>query len=914
MATLSWNEIKSRANAFSKNWADAGYEDSQAKPFLIDFFEIFGITNKRVATFEHAVKKYGGKDGYVDLFWPGILLVEMKSKGKDLSKAFDQAMDYFSGIQERDLPRYVLVCDFQRFQLHDISDKSIIDFTLKDLYKHVKSFGFIAGYQTQVIKAQDPINIKAAERMGKLHDALKDVGYDGHALELYLVRLLFCLFAEDTTIFEKRLFQDYIENKTANDGSDLAHHINSLFYVLNTPQDRRLKNLDESLSAFPYVNGKLFEEALPPAQFDRKMREALLDLCVLDWSLISPAIFGSLFQSIMDEGARRNLGAHYTSEENILKLIKPLFLDSLWSEFEKIKGSKNKIVDFHRKLRSLNFIDPACGCGNFLVITYRELRLLELAVLRSLYGNGQQVLDVDQLMQINVDQFYGIEIEEFPAQIAQVALWLTDHQMNMQISEEFGNYFARIPLKTTPHIIHGNALQIEWEEVLPAKRCSFILGNPPFLGKSYQSLDQKSDLKSVCLDIKNAGLLDFVSAWYIKATRYLQNNTSAHCAFVSTNSITQGEQVGVLWSWMLSKGVKIHFAHRTFNWSNEARGKAAVHCVIIGFGLVDVSNKIIYEYENINGEPHAVAVKNINPYLVDANNVIIEKTRKPICSVLEMTYGSMPNDGGHLLLSENEKNDILKIEPGSEKWIKRFVMGDEFINNINRYCLWLTDISPSELRSLPEVMKRVEKVRDVRLKSTREATKELAKQPTLFGELRQPKSRYLALPRVSSESRRFIPIDFLTPDVIAGDKVYTIENASIYDFGILNSTMHMAWMRTTGGRMKSDYSYSNQLTYNNFPWPTPSDKQKSLIDELSNKVLLARSTHKNVSLADLYDPTAMPPALVEAHQKLDKAVDAAYGYKGPDIDSARVAFLFDLYQKLTSLLPADSKKTKKVKS
>ncbi len=520
---LSWNEIKTRALGFSKQWADAHYEDGQAKPFLIDFFEVFGITNKRIASFEHNVKKYGNKDGYVDLFWPGILLVEMKSRGKNLDRAYSQALDYFPGIAERDLPQYVLVCDFARFELHDLKDGSIAQFNLADLYKNVKLFGFIAGYQTQVIKPQDPINIRAAERMGRLHDALKAVGYEGHPLELYLVRLLFCLFAEDTSIFEKRLFQDYIENKTKEDGSDLAHHISTLFYVLNTPYDKRLKNLDEDLAAFPYVNGKLFEEQLPPAAFDSKMREALLDLCALDWSVISPAIFGSLFQSIMDEKARRNLGAHYTSEENILKLIKPLFLDALWAEFDKVKGNKNRLFEFHKKLRGLTFLDPACGCGNFLVITYRELRLLELEVLRASHTHGQQVLDVQQLINVDVDQFYGIEIEEFPAQIAQVALWLTDHQMNMRVSEEFGSYYARIPLKATPHIVCGNALRLDWAEVLPPERCAYVLGNPPFLGKTYQSTEQKSDMQLVCRDIKNAGLLDFVAAWYIKAARYLDS-------------------------------------------------------------------------------------------------------------------------------------------------------------------------------------------------------------------------------------------------------------------------------------------------------------------------------------------------------------------------------------------------------
>ena len=494
---LSWNEIKSRAFAFSKRWADAGNEESEAKPFLIDFFEVFGITNKRVASFEHAVRKFDGR-GRIDLFWPGILLVEMKSRGRDLDRAYTQAMDYFHGISERDLPRHVLVSDFARFRLHNLDDDEVLEFALADLHRHVKDFGFIAGYQTQVIKPQDPINVRAAERMGRLHDQLKAVGYDGSPLEVYLVRLLFCLFAEDTGIFEKRQFQDYIEQRTGADGSDLAHHLASLFHVLNTPQERRLRNLDEALATFPYVNGRLFEAMLPPAGFDRAMRESLLDLCALDWSRISPAVFGSLFQSIMDEKARRNLGAHYTSEENILKLIKPLFLDELWAEFEKIRGNRNRLFDFHKRLRQLHFFDPACGCGNFLVITYRELRTLELEVLRAAYADGQMALDIHQIIQLDVDQFHGIELEEFPAQIAQVALWLTDHQMNLKVSEEFGSYFARIPLKQAANIVHGNALRMDWSDVLPAERCSYVLGNPPFIGAKFMDDAHNATMPGRC--------------------------------------------------------------------------------------------------------------------------------------------------------------------------------------------------------------------------------------------------------------------------------------------------------------------------------------------------------------------------------------------------------------------------------
>ncbi len=876
---------------------------------------MFGITRRRIASFETPVKKSDGKGGFIDMLWRGQLLVEHKSRGKSLDKAFNQALEYFPGLIERDLPKYILVSDFAKFRLYNLETNEQTEFLLKDFYQNVKSFGFIAGYTTQIIKPQDPINIKAAERMGKLHDALKAVGYAGHALEVYLVRLLFCLFAEDTSIFQKRQFQDYIENKTSLDGSDLAHHLSTLFYVLNTPEHKRLSNLDESLATFPYVNGKLFEETLPPAQFDSKMREALLDLCALDWSIISPAIFGSLFQSIMDSDARRNLGAHYTSEENILKLIKPLFLDALWAEFEKVKANKNRLNEFHQKLRTLTFLDPACGCGNFLVITYRELRLLELEILRASHNTGQLVMDVEALINVDVDQFYGIEIEEFPAQIAQVALWLTDHQMNMKISEEFGAYFARIPLKATPHITCANALQTDWASVLPPENCSYILGNLPFIGYTQRNVPQKADMELVCHDIQGAGVLDFVSAWYIKAARYVQSNHAIQCAFVSTNSITQGEQVGVLWGWMLAQGVKIHFAHRTFSWSNEARGKAAVHCVIIGFGLQEAANKTIYEYADIKGEPHAIKANNINPYLVDAPNVMLEKRREPISNVLNITRGSQPTDGGNLLLTEEEKETLINAEPQAEKWIFPFAMGDEFINNLRRYCLWLLDCQPTELRKMPQVLARVENVKKIRLASKKLPTQALATQPTRFGELRQPKANYLAIPRVSSERRLFIPIGFLPANFIAGDKLQTIENATIFHFGVLSSTMHNSWMRAVCGRMKSDYSYSAGIVYNNFPWPEPTEKQTQTIESAAKAVLAARAAYPNASLADLYDPLTMPAILLKAHQVLDKAVDAAYGYKGAQTDAARVAFLFERYQAITSLLPSTAKaKTAKRKT
>ena len=896
---LSWNEIKSRALAFSKHWADAKDEDAEAKPFLIDFFEIFGITNKRIARFEHAVKKFGGKQGFVDLFWPGVLLVEMKSRGRNLTRAYNQAMDYFDGIRESDLPRYILVSDFARFALTDLENGTTLEFSLENLHKEVKNFGFIAGYTTQIITPQDPINIKAAERMGKLHDALKDIGYAGHALEVYLVRLLFCLFAEDTGIFQKRQFQDYLEQHTTEDGADLAHHLATLFYVLNTPEHQRLKNLDEDLAAFPYVNGKLFAETLPPAGFDAAMRSALLSACMLDWSRISPAIFGSLFQSIMDATARRNLGAHYTSEENILKLIKPLFLDALWAEFEKIQRNHAKLIEFHERLAQLRFLDPACGCGNFLVITYRELRKLELEILKKLHKTDQ-LLEIDTLTRLNVDQFYGIEIEEFPAQIAQVALWLTDHQMNLQTSEVFGAYFARIPLRHAPTIVHGNALRIDWHDVCP--NADYIIGNPPFVGAKFMSAEQRADANAVFGNIKNAGLLDFVTAWHVKATRYMQQHPQTETALVSTNSTTQGEQVGALWGWMLAQGVKINFAHRTFSWTNEARGKAAVHVVIIGFALHDINSKIIYEYEDIKGEPHAVEAKRINPYLVDATEIFIENRRQPISTIPEIVFGSMANDGGFLILQDDEKENLIKSQPLAAKWIRPFLGAEEFINNKSRWCLWLADINPSELRTIPEVYERVLSVKKHRLSSNRAATNKLANTPYLFGEIRQPSSIYLMLPRVSSELRKFIPIGYLPPEIIASDAALTISNATLFHFGILTSTQHNAWMRTVAGRLKSDYRYSANIVYNNFPWPTPTDAQRSAIETAAQGVLDARAHYPDSSLADLYDPLTMPPELVKAHAKLDKAVDAAYGYKGANSDAERVAFLFGLYQDLIGAL------------
>jgi hypothetical protein len=957
---LSWNEIKERAVKFSKEWAEYSNEEADAKPFLVEFFNIFGIYSKKVATFEHRVKKLDERDGYIDLLWKGTILIEMKSRGKNLDKAFQQAKDYLHGLKQHELPKYILVSDFEIFKLYDLEEENIVEFKILDLVNNVQSFGFLLGYQKKVYKEQDPANIKAAEFMGKLHDRLKEIGYDGHPLEVYLVRLLFCLFAEDTTIFDKQQFQDYIEFRTNEDGSDLAPKLQELFQVLDTPSEKRFKNLDEQLAQFPYVNGKLFQEILPMASFDTKMRSALLDCCYIDWSKISPAIFGSMFQSVMNPKERRNLGAHYTSETNILKLIKPLFLDELWAEFENIKNNKNKLPEFHKKISQLKFLDPACGCGNFLVITYRELRLLEIAVLRALNKSGQGFLDVSEIIWLDVDMMSGIEYEEFPARIAEVAMWLIDHQMNMLISNEFGQYFARLPLKKSANIVHGNALLVDWNNLETAKtydihanitnvfklnepnetyevlniyskkvninpthslqaqqngKCQYdyIIGNPPFIGKSVKSEEQKQDLELLFSGIKGTGVLDYVCGWYLKAAQLIQN-TKTKCAFVSTNSIVQGEQVGVLWNLLFKHyKIKIHFAHRTFDWSNEASRNAAVHCVIVGFANFDIPSKRLFDYEDIHGEPFEVVVKNINPYLVDAKDVFIEKRRKPISNVPEIAFGSMPNDGGFLILTDKEKIDFLNKEPNAEKYIKPLLSAKEFLNAGNRWCFWLKDIQPSELNAMPETFKRVQSVQKYRKKSTRETTRKLADFPTLFGEDRQPETDFILIPRHSSENRKYISMGFFKPDAIASDSCLFIANGSLFHFGILMSAMHMAWVKTIGGRIKSDYRYSNELVYNNFPWPAnPTSKQLANIEEKAQKVLDVRLSFPNCSLADLYKISKMPQALVKAHNELDKAVDLAYRNLAFTTEANRMAYLFDLYEKYTAdLFTTDKPKRKK---
>jgi len=948
---LSWNEIKSRAVAFTNEWKDDISEDAEAKSFWDDFFNVFGISRRRVATFEQQVKKIDNKQGFIDLLWKGTILVEHKSRGKDLAKAYQQAKDYFPGLTEKELPRYILVSDFERFNLYDLEQNTDHEFKLTDFVNHVHLFGFIAGYQKRIYKEQDPVNLEAAALMGKLHDKLEVIGYTGHALELYLVRLLFCLFADDTNIFEKGILQDYIELRTSEDGSDLANHLAQLFEVLNTSAEKRFKNLDESLAAFPYVNGKLFEEHLPTASFDSEMRRTLLDCTLLDWGKISPAIFGSLFQSVMNPKERRNLGAHYTSEKNILKVIKPLFLDELWAAFEKNKGDKNALKKLHERISKLRFLDPACGCGNFLIIAYRELRLLEMEIVKILLNN-QTVTDIGHYFLLDVDKFYGIEYEEFPAQIAQVAMWLIDHQMNIKASETFGEYYVRLPLRKSAVIKHGNALQTDWQSLIEPMpwekeepKYNYIFGNPPFVGKSLQNAEQKKDMNLIFNEVNGAGVMDYVTAWYIKAAQYMQthnavtlnlskgssgsstnvqhgfSSTSSDqarlsltvCPFVSTNSISQGEQVGILWNELFNKyKIKIHFAHRTFKWSNEARANAQILVIIIGFANFDISTKSIFEYQTIVSEPHEILAKNINPYLVESSDVVVVNRTEPICKVPRIIFGSMPNDGGFLLLSENDKNEYQKHETNGMKFVKEFTGGEEYINRINRFCFWLKDADPSEIKHLPILMDRIKKVKEYRLASKRPTTNKLAEYPMLFAEIRQPQKDYIIIPNLSSGFRKYIPIGFKSKNVITSNLALIIPNAQIFHFGFLTSLMHMTWVRYTCGMLGTSLRYSNKLVYNNFPWAeNPTEKQIKAVEVAAQNVLDVRAKFPESSLADLYDAHTMPPELVKAHQALDKAVDLCYRSQPFINETKRIEFLFELYDKYTSGMFVKEKKKRK---
>ncbi len=919
---LSLNEKRARAAKFAEEWKTAGYERGESQSFYNEFFEIFGIKRRRVASFEEPVKKLGEKQGFIDLFWKGVLLVEQKSAGRNLTKAKQQAFDYFPGLKESELPRYILACDFQTFQLDDLEEDESWSFGLQELPDKINLFSFIDGGIQHKFKDEDPVNIKASELMGELHDALKTAGYEGHDLERFLVRLVFCLFADDTGIFERGILTQYIETRTSEDGADLGPKLSKLFEVLNV--EKRQKTLDEDLAAFPYVNGELFADRLSLPDFNSAMRATLLEACHFDWSKVSPAIFGSLFQSVMDRKKRRAIGAHYTNEQNIMKVIGPLFLDDLKSELAKIKAGKgtgrnNALKAFQEKLAKITCFDPACGCGNFLVIAYRELRQLETEVILELVKNKD--LFAGSFSQVDVDQFYGIEIEEFPARIAETALWMMDHIMNMRLSEAVGEYQPRIPLKAKPTIKNADALETEWATVLPPEHCSYVFGNPPFIGAKMQSDAQRKQVHGIANLGKKKGTLDFVCCWFLKAGAYVQKS-HASIGFVATNSITQGEQVAELWPLLFDRyHLEIAFAHRTFAWGSEARGKANVHVVIIGLTKASdqPAEKRLFDYEDIKKDASEAKVKVISPYLFDAGllgdpHTVVRELTNSALGMPDLITGSQPIDDGNYIFSKEQKEAFVASEPRSIELFRPFVGSEEYINGGDRWLLLTQGVAPNSLRQMANVMKRVEAVRQFRLKSTRRGTVKLAATPTLFQINVIPTSSFLIVPEVSSENRNYVPIGYLSPPTIPSNLVRIIPNATTNHFSLITSRMHMSWLRFIGGRLKSDYRYSIGLVYNPFPWPDLDEAKREKLNKLGQAILDARANHPTSTLADLYDPLAMPVDLRKAHEANDKAVDQLYRKEPFASDRARVEFLLARYEQITApALALAAQKPKRVK-
>lgn len=912
---LSWPEIRANAARFSEEWKGKGYEKGQTQTFYDEFFAIFGVPRKQVAVYEQRVKALDTSrtGGFIDLFWPGTLIVEQKSQGRDLTRAMSQALDYYDWLPEVQRPRYMMVCDFQRFELVDLETRREWRFPLADLKRHVEAFGFIIGVQPRLFRNQSPVNRKASELMGRLHNALAADGYTGHNLERLLVRLLFILFADDTGIFERKdMFLTFLEQRTSADGRDLGRWLGELFQVLDTPPEKRQRGLDADLAEFSYINGDLFRERIDMPAFDNAMRDMLLDASMFNWGEVSPAIFGSLFESVIDKVTRRKQGAHYTPEQAILKVIEPLFLDDLRAEFERLKalksGRERALRAFHDRLGTLTFLDPACGAGNFLVVAYRELRELERELLKELLtidGKIELVMDVSALSKLNVDKFFGIEIDEFPAMIAQVALWMTDHIANTRLAEDFGQHYARIPLVTAPGIRHADALELDWNDVLLAEQCSFVFGNPPFVGAKYQTEAQRAQVRRLAALPGSGGTLDYVAAWFIKAARYVAAG-EARIGFVSTNSIVQGEQVAQLWPVLFKVGAEIAFAHRTFIWP----GRAAVHCVIVGLAQRgdEPGEKRLFNYPDAKGAPAETRHNSLTAYLFDAKeadrHLVIKEESKPINAAPRVIAGSQPIDGGHFIFEAGERAAFLQAEPGAEPFLRPLIGSEEYLNGGARWVLDLADAPPAVVRAMPLVRQRIKNVRDFRSASRRKQTLSATDSPELLALRVAPTESYLVLPKVSSERREYVPIGWVNPPTIPTDLVFVFQHAKLYHFGILTSRSHMSWLRHIGGRLKSDYRYSLSLVYNTFPWPDATPAQRGQIETLAQAVLDARALPKNATstLADLYDPDTMPAELRRAHRELDVAVDRLYRRTPFASDRERVEHLFTLYQRLVDPL------------
>ncbi len=912
-------ERRTAAARFAVDWKGRGDEKQETQRFWIELLtKIFGVDGSTAISFEVPVKLDHTSfiDGYIE---STRVLIEQKGRDIDLRKGYkqsdgsmltpyQQARRYAGYLPHDQNPRWIIVCNFQEFQIHDMNRPNDEPEVLKlaDLEKEFHRLQFLVDTGSEHIKKEMEISLQAGELVGVLYDALLKQYKDPSdpetlkSLNKLCVRLVFCLYAEDAGIFgNKSMFHDYLGNHRSEDRRALIN----LFRVLDQDIPQRDKYLDDDLAAFPYVNGGLFADEdieiprLGDEVIDLILRRASEDF---DWSDISPTIFGAVFESTLNPETRRSGGMHYTSIENIHKLIDPLFLDGLKAEFAEIEAvtvertRKAKLEAFQRKLAGLKFLDPACGSGNFLTETYISLRRLENETI-SLLHKGQIMLDMGNPIQVSISQFYGIEINDFAVTVAKTALWIAESQMMKETEDVVHMTLDFLPLKSYANIVEGNALRTEWADVIPKHELDYIMGNPPFVGARMMGAEQKDDVNAIFPGWKNAGNLDYVSCWYKKAAD-LMAGTSIRAALVSTNSVTQGEAVANLWKPLFESGVHIDFAHRTFRWDSEAKIKAHVHCVIVGFSTApNAAPKTLFTSER------AQVVQNINGYLLDADNVFVESRSKPLCNVPEIGIGNKPIDGGNYLFTKEEMDEFLKIEPIAVKWFMPWYGSQEFINRCPRYCLWLGDCPPNELRKMPECMKRVEAVRQLRLASKSAGTVKLADTPTRFHVENMPKGTYIVVPEVSSERRRYVPMGFMTPDILCSNLVKIIPNATLYHFGVLTSNVHMAWMRAVCGRLKSDYRYSKDVVYNNFPWPTPTDAQKAKIEQTSQAILDARTLYPDASLADLYDETTMPPELRKAHQQNDKAVMMAYGFWGKlNSEPACVSELMKMYQQIVS--------------
>ena len=923
---LDWNEVRANAAQFSDDWKSATRESADKHSFWNAFFGCLGVDPRKVVTYEQRVANLpANRQGFIDVLIPGKLIIEHKSAGLDLKKASNQAMDYFEWLPEAQRPRYILTCDFQRWDLHDLDEDRHLRFTLPELKKHISAFAFIPGVEVRQFKNQKPVNPQATELLSKLHRQLEADGYSGHELQLLLVRLLFMLFADDTGIWPKDQLLVDLQERTQPDGSDLGLFLTQLFETLNRPNEKRQESLPDHFKRYAYINGKLFAEPIRTAQFNNALRTILIDASLFDWGDVSPAIFGALFEGVIDKVTRRAQGAHYTPEDAIFRLIGPLFLEALYDEFEKVKARKDggrtaALRDFQDRLAAMTFLDPACGAGNFLVVTYRELRELERLVIEELYppqSEGRQgVLDVRILTKVSVSQFCGIEIDEFPSQIAQVALWMTDHIANVNLGDMFGKVFPDMPIVAAPNIRKGDALEIDWNDVLPAETCDYVLGNPPFVGAKMQTAEQRAQVRRIAKLPGSGGTLDYVAAWFLKAGVYVAGG-DARIAFVATNSICQGEQVAQLWPRLFNeRRLEIAFAHRTFVWP----GRAAVHCVIIGLAQrgSEPKEKRLFDYPDPKGKPVETEHDWLTAYLFGADqnraHAVVAKSSRPISGAKQLVIGSKPVDGGYLIFDPSEHASALNQEPALAGWLRPFVGAEEYLNGGKRWIAALQDCPAVVLRSSQVLRARLRDVRAFRSGDLRSKTQDpeteikkrgataltLANRPTEWHITLIPEESFLLIPRVTSERREWAAIGWVDPPSVPSDSTTALLEATTYDFGILTSSMHMAWLRQIGGRLESRYRYSIGLVYNTFPWPDASPAEQGRVSSLAQAVLDARALPKNTTstLADLYDPDFMPPELRKAHRDLDGAVDELYAPKGFADDRARVEHLFRLYEKL----------------